>query len=197
MAELALVGGAANQASQSWSGGSTPGGSANSTPAKRELSLHAVQQQRVPRRQLKSHGWSHRFGPGRYRRFDRSRNYRGDSSRRRWPLRERCTNCNSTSAACREWMNMRGSPASMVQIPSDIKTLTYYVRSESRRQYHHFQLWLFFVQQCRDLGSSEPSPTRQGRGLMRLEMDRAVSAYSENNGSRPPATTAPSCWRTK
>ncbi len=64
-----------------------------------------------------------------------------------------------------------GSPTSMVQIPSDIKTLTYYVRGDSGGG------------DGSAAGSSEPSTTGQGRGLMRLEMDRAVSAYSESNGA--------------
>jgi hypothetical protein len=70
-----------------------------------------------------------------------------------------------------------GSPANMVQIPSDIKTLTYYVRSES------IGGTTSTFGSAAAPGSSEPSTTGQGRGLMRLEMDRAVSAYSESNGS--------------
>lgn len=76
------------------------------------------------------------------------------------------------------------SPASMVQIPSDIKTLTYYVRNDSSGGNATISNFgSSSSSSAPAAGSSEPSPTGQGRGLMRLEMDRAVSAYSENNGS--------------
>jgi hypothetical protein len=77
-----------------------------------------------------------------------------------------------------------GSAASMVQIPSDIKTLTYYVRSDSSGGSTSTSTFgSSSLSSAAASGSSEPSATGQGRGLMRLEMDRAVSAYSESNGS--------------
>jgi len=76
------------------------------------------------------------------------------------------------------------SPASMVQIPSDIKTLTYYVRNDSSGGNATISNFgSFSSSSAQATGSSEPSSTGQGRGLMRLEMDRAVSAYSESNGA--------------
>lgn len=70
-----------------------------------------------------------------------------------------------------------GSPASMVQIPSDIKTVTYYVRSESAAGGGQA------MGGAAPPGSMEPSTTGQGRGLVRMEMDRAVSAYGESSGT--------------
>ncbi|MGI8979176.1 MAG: hypothetical protein ACR2FY_08120 [Pirellulaceae bacterium] len=66
-----------------------------------------------------------------------------------------------------------GSPASMVQIPSDIKTVTYYVRSESAEGGGTA------MGGAAPEGSMEPSTTGQGRGLVRLEMDRAVNAFED------------------
>ena len=71
------------------------------------------------------------------------------------------------------------SPTSMVQIASDIKTLSYYVRNEQAGGSGTVSTF----GATPTPGSSEPSTTGQGRGLMRLEMDRAVSAYGESNGS--------------
>ncbi|MFN0020532.1 MAG: hypothetical protein ACKVP0_19920 [Pirellulaceae bacterium] len=77
-----------------------------------------------------------------------------------------------------------GNPASMVQIPSDIKTLTYYVRGETSQGSGTISTFgSGSSSSTPPTGSSEPSTSGQGRGLMRLEMDRAVSAYSESNGS--------------
>jgi len=77
-----------------------------------------------------------------------------------------------------------GNPASMVQIPSDIKTLTYYVRGETSQGSGTISTFGSGSSgSTPPPGSSEPSTSGQGRGLMRLEMDRAVSAYSESNGS--------------
>jgi hypothetical protein len=70
-----------------------------------------------------------------------------------------------------------GSPASMVQIPSDIKTVTYYVRSESATGGSQS------MGGEAPAGSMEPSTTGQGRGLVRLEMDRAVNAFDESSGT--------------
>ena len=66
-----------------------------------------------------------------------------------------------------------GSPASMVQIPSDIKTVTYYVRSDSSAGGGQA------LGGQAPAGSMEPSTTGQGRGLVRLEMDRAVNAFED------------------
>jgi hypothetical protein len=77
-----------------------------------------------------------------------------------------------------------GNPASMVQIPSDIKTLTYYVRGETSQGSGTISTFGSGSSgSTPPPGSSEPSTSGQGRGLMRLEMDRAVSAYGESNGS--------------
>ena len=70
-----------------------------------------------------------------------------------------------------------GSPTSMVQIPSDIKTVTYYVRSESAAGGGPA------MGGAAPAGSMEPSTTGQGRGLVRMEMDRAVSAFDESSGT--------------
>ena len=75
-----------------------------------------------------------------------------------------------------------GSPASMVQIPSDIKTVTYYVRSETSEGSGTISTFGSGTSNSPAAGSSEPSTTGQGRGLMRLEMDRAVSAYGASGG---------------
>jgi hypothetical protein len=61
----------------------------------------------------------------------------------------------------------------MVQIPSDIKTVTYYVRSESAEGGGTA------MGGAAPEGSMEPSTTGQGRGLVRLEMDRAVNAFED------------------
>ena len=75
--------------------------------------------------------------------------------------------------------------ANMVQIPSDIKTVTYYVRDEQSSggapQFGGGQFGS--GQTASQTGGAGPSSSGQGRGLMRLEMDRAVSAYEESNGS--------------
>jgi type II secretory pathway pseudopilin PulG len=70
-----------------------------------------------------------------------------------------------------------GSPTSMVQIPSDIKTVTYYVRSESATGGDTA------LGGAAPAGSMEPSTSGQGRGLIRMEMDRAVSTYDESSGT--------------
>jgi hypothetical protein len=61
---------------------------------------------------------------------------------------------------------MSGSELSATDIPSDIKTVVYFVRD------------------AESVTSGVPTPTTTGRGqgLMRAELDRAVSAWSEMNG---------------
>lgn len=68
-----------------------------------------------------------------------------------------------------------GGELGAVDIPSDIKTVTYYVRSDPGEQETE--------QGSDDAASSEPSASGTGRGLMRLELDRAVTAWQEVNGS--------------
>lgn len=76
-----------------------------------------------------------------------------------------------------------GSPTSMVQIPSDIKTVTYYVRGETTEGSGTISTFGSGGSGSTAPGSSEPSASGQGRGLMRLEMDRAVSAFGQTSGS--------------
>lgn len=76
-----------------------------------------------------------------------------------------------------------GSPTSMVQIPSDIKTVTYYVRGETAEGSGTVSTFGSGGSGGAAPGSSEPSASGQGRGLMRLEMDRAVSAFGQTSGS--------------
>jgi Tfp pilus assembly protein PilW len=71
------------------------------------------------------------------------------------------------------------SPTSMVKIPSDIKTVSYYVRNGEAAALTTTSTF----GSTPATGSSEPSTSGQGRGLMRLEIDRAVSAYSETGGT--------------
>lgn len=68
-----------------------------------------------------------------------------------------------------------GGELGAVDIPSDIKTVTYYVRNDPGAQETE--------QGSDDAASSEPSASGTGRGLMRLELDRAVTAWQEVNGS--------------
>lgn len=60
-------------------------------------------------------------------------------------------------------------------IPSDIKTVTYFVCSEDT----------FDAAQAPGLltGLPQPSVTGRGRGLMRCQLSHAVSAYAESNGN--------------
>ena len=76
-----------------------------------------------------------------------------------------------------------GSPTSMVQIPSDIKTITYYVRGETAEGSGTVSTFGSGGSGSTSPGSSEPSASGQGRGLMRLEMDRAVSAFGQTSGA--------------
>lgn len=62
----------------------------------------------------------------------------------------------------------------VVDIPSDIKTVTYFLRSEESAD-----------AAATPLSASAPiesTLTGRGRGLMRREVDRAVTAWSETNG---------------
>ena len=59
---------------------------------------------------------------------------------------------------------MADGDLSATDIPSDIKTVVYFVQEEG------------------SLGSPAPTSTGVGRGLMRAELDRAVSAWAEMNG---------------
>ncbi len=61
------------------------------------------------------------------------------------------------------------------QIPSDIKTVVYFLRSEEVTS----GTGAFAMTDS----SSQPSTSGTGSGLMRAESDRAVSAYGEVNGS--------------
>ena len=74
-----------------------------------------------------------------------------------------------------------GSPTSMAKIPSDIKTVSYYVRNAQGGTGTSSTFSTFGS--TPSPGSSEPSTDGHGRGLMRLEIDRAVSAYSETGGT--------------
>ncbi|HEX5103455.1 MAG TPA: hypothetical protein VFV87_06570 [Pirellulaceae bacterium] len=67
------------------------------------------------------------------------------------------------------------SEMGVVDIPSDIKTVTYFVASEATTDAS--QAGGLFA------GSPEPSATGRGRGLMRSELSHAVSAWAESNGN--------------
>jgi hypothetical protein len=67
------------------------------------------------------------------------------------------------------------SDLGVVDIPSDMKTVTYFVCSEDT----------FDAAQSPGLmtGTPQPSTSGRGRGLMRRELSRAVSSWSEANGN--------------
>jgi len=67
------------------------------------------------------------------------------------------------------------SDLGVVDIPSDIKTVTYFVCSEDT----------FDAAKAPSLlnGSPQPSTTGRGRGLMRRELSQAVSSWAESNGN--------------
>jgi hypothetical protein len=76
-----------------------------------------------------------------------------------------------------EYMSVVSAQSSLgvVDIPSDMKTVTYFVCSEDT----------FDAVQDPSLltGAAEPSPSGRGRGLMRRELSRAVSSWAEANGN--------------
>ena len=86
--------------------------------------------------------------------------------------------CGSISAAYRGSINTResfrpkGSKVA-VDLPSDVKTIAYFIRSESSAN--------SFADNPRAPGG-EASPDGTGRGLMRAETDRAVTTWAETNG---------------
>jgi hypothetical protein len=63
---------------------------------------------------------------------------------------------------------------SAVDLPSDVKTIAYFIRSQSSAD--------SFADNPSQPGG-EASTDGYGRGLMRTELDRAVSAYGETGGS--------------
>lgn len=63
----------------------------------------------------------------------------------------------------------------VVDIPSDVKTITYFIRSEESASLSAASLG--------GEGRAEPSSTGIGRGLMRRELDRAVTTWAEMNGN--------------
>jgi hypothetical protein len=73
-----------------------------------------------------------------------------------------------------QYQALSTSDASVVEIPSDIKTVTYFLRSEDSAA---------AADSILGATSIEPSTTGTGRGLMRAESDRAVTAWSELNGT--------------
>jgi hypothetical protein len=72
-------------------------------------------------------------------------------------------------------MTNQGQP-NPVDLPSDIKTIVYFLRSEASAPA------LGSNTGSKTAGIPEPSTDGYGRGLMRSEMDRAVSAWAETNG---------------
>ncbi|ADB18327.1 hypothetical protein Psta_3668 [Pirellula staleyi DSM 6068] len=69
----------------------------------------------------------------------------------------------------------------VVDIPSDVKTVTYFVRSEESASLSSSALG--------GASQAEPSSTGQGRGLMRRELDRAVTTWAEMNGDLSVSTS--------
>jgi hypothetical protein len=63
---------------------------------------------------------------------------------------------------------------SAVDLPSDVKTIVYYIRSDAIAQLYNDNPYA---------PGGEASVDGYGRGLMRAELDRAVSSYSETNGA--------------
>jgi hypothetical protein len=68
------------------------------------------------------------------------------------------------------------SQLGVVDIPSDIKTVTYFLRSSDSAAESSGPVNALS-------GGPQPSTTGQGSGLMRRELDRAVSVWAEGNGS--------------
>lgn len=68
----------------------------------------------------------------------------------------------------------QGGEFAATDLPSDVKTIVYFIRSESSAQ--------TYVDDPRALGG-EASTDGYGRGLMRAEMDRAVTVYSDGDSS--------------
>lgn len=64
----------------------------------------------------------------------------------------------------------------VVDIPSDIKTITYFLRSEDSAAAADSPISSL-------ASGAQPSTTGRGRGLMRRELDRAVSLWAEGSGS--------------
>jgi hypothetical protein len=63
---------------------------------------------------------------------------------------------------------------SAVDHPSDVKTIVYFIRSDASSKLYADNPYA---------AGGEASTDGYGRGLMRAELDRAVSTYSETNGA--------------
>lgn len=63
---------------------------------------------------------------------------------------------------------------SAVDLPSDVKTIVYFIRGEQSAQLYADNPYA---------AGGEASTDGYGRGLMRAELDRAVSSFSETNGA--------------
>ena len=63
---------------------------------------------------------------------------------------------------------------SAVDLPSDVKTIVYFIRSDTSAQTYLDDPYA---------PGGEPSVDGYGRGLMRAELDRAVSSYAETGGA--------------
>jgi hypothetical protein len=71
-------------------------------------------------------------------------------------------------------MSAKGEP-SAVDLPSDVKTIVYFLRSETSAATYTGNP---------SAPGGDPSTDGIGRGLMRAEMDRAVTTYAENSGGQ-------------
>src|SRR5262249_2950919 len=69
-------------------------------------------------------------------------------------------------------ISAKGEP-SAIDLPSDVKTIAYFLRSESSAASYTGNP---------NAPGGEASTDGYGRGLMRAELDRAVSSWVENNG---------------